>query len=185
MVWTRTQKLRWAAAKNNLQMPKEGLTCISNPSSHTIFVIGQQVAQWHFYVWFFSQPTLISASILTFCLLQMSTAKPTRLPHGIRPALTHFNGQNLVISRTLFCIFSTTAHRYKEESWKVYMAHFIQKCPMDSCNFMVHKEWIWQVSVLHTTYNFIKWFKQEHEKQYIHVYKYISIGKTFGWYKQA
>lgn len=53
MVWTRTQKLRWAAAKNNLQMPKEGLTCISNPSSHTIFVIGQQVAQWHFYVWFF------------------------------------------------------------------------------------------------------------------------------------
>lgn len=34
-------------------MPREGLTCISNLSSHTIFVIGQQVAQWHFYVLIF------------------------------------------------------------------------------------------------------------------------------------
>lgn len=93
MLLTRTQKLRWAAAKNNLQIPREGLTCISNPSSHTIFVIGQQVAQWHFYVLFFSPPTLISASNLTFCLPQMSIGKPTGSPRRVRPVPTHFDRQ--------------------------------------------------------------------------------------------
>lgn len=53
LLLTRTQKLCRADAENNLWMPREGLTHISNLSSHTIFVIGQQVAQWHFYVLIF------------------------------------------------------------------------------------------------------------------------------------
>lgn len=106
MLLTRTQKLRWAAAKNNSQMPREGLTCISNPSSHTIFVIGQQVAQWHFYVLFSSPPTLISASNLTFCLPQMAIGKPTGLPHRLRPTPTHSDGQKFSgLQDTFLCLF--------------------------------------------------------------------------------
>lgn len=93
---------------------------------------------------FFSPPTLISASNLTFCLPEMSPGKETGLPHHVRPNIVM--GRSSVVPKTLFYVFPTIAQK---ESWKVCMVHCIRIDLMHSCNILVYKELNWQNKYLH------------------------------------
>lgn len=195
MLSTRTQKLRWAAAESNLRVPREGLTRISNPSSHTIFVIGQRVAQWHFMCWFFPRPLWFPPPIWPFVCRGCPLESQLGCHITWDQPLPILKCRNVAVSETLFYVFSTTAQRCKEKTWKVFMAHLIQKVPWTHATLWSTKNESGKIYFC-SSYNLqcniisLRGLNKNMRNNtyiyiliYIHIYRYIYMGWTFEWCK--